>query len=318
MAGLMPAPARPLGETIIATVDADGRAGSTDRFASYGVTGAYFVPETSHTVASVFWDFMNSSGPISVDSQLTVGPLFQDPFFGFGFPVTEAYWSTIELDEVPTDILIQVFERRVVTYTPDNPQGWQVETGNVGRHYYEWRYELIDADAGAPTATAPAAPTATITPTEAPGAEPSATPSATAAGDCVACALEHSRGEIGTAGQEPLGAEVYSPLSLPYLEIPQAPNDTIDKVVVGSNGTARLYLSDTIALVSDWSPSDTVVFVVDFNDGSAYVSGVQTAHIGLNVTHTFNGRGDFHVKAWAYDPEADVRTPVAEFVIVVE
>jgi len=35
---------------------------------------------------------------------------------------------------------VQVFERRVLTYTPGNPPGWDVEAGNVGLHYYEWRY----------------------------------------------------------------------------------------------------------------------------------------------------------------------------------
>jgi hypothetical protein len=35
---------------------------------------------------------------------------------------------------------MQCFERRCLTYTPDNPEGWQVEAGNVGRHYYYWRY----------------------------------------------------------------------------------------------------------------------------------------------------------------------------------
>ena len=104
----------------------------------------------------------------------------------------------------------------------------------------------------------------------------------------------------------------------PYLAVPEAPNDIIDKVVIGSNRTAQLNFPDTIALVSDWSPSDTVFYVVDFNDGSAYVGGVKPAHIGLHVTHTFWGRGEFHIKAWAIDPEGDVRTPVAEIVIVVE
>ena len=37
-------------------------------------------------------------------------------------------------------VLVQVFERRVLTYTPDNPDGWKVEAGNVGLQYYEWRY----------------------------------------------------------------------------------------------------------------------------------------------------------------------------------
>jgi DNA-binding beta-propeller fold protein YncE len=38
------------------------------------------------------------------------------------------------------DVLMQCFERRCLTYTPDNPEGWQVEAGNVGQHYYQWRY----------------------------------------------------------------------------------------------------------------------------------------------------------------------------------
>jgi len=41
---------------------------------------------------------------------------------------------------VSRQVLVQVFERRVLTYTPANPSGWQVEAGNVGQHYYTWRY----------------------------------------------------------------------------------------------------------------------------------------------------------------------------------
>ena len=37
-------------------------------------------------------------------------------------------------------MLIQCFERRCLTYTPGNPDGWQVEAGNVGQHYFHWRY----------------------------------------------------------------------------------------------------------------------------------------------------------------------------------
>lgn len=37
-------------------------------------------------------------------------------------------------------VLVQAFERRILTYTPDNDPSWRVEMGNVGRHYYEWRY----------------------------------------------------------------------------------------------------------------------------------------------------------------------------------
>jgi hypothetical protein len=38
------------------------------------------------------------------------------------------------------DELVQCFQPRCLTYTPDNAPGWQVEAGNVGLHYYQWRY----------------------------------------------------------------------------------------------------------------------------------------------------------------------------------
>jgi hypothetical protein len=28
-----------------------------------------------------------------------------------------------------------------MTYTPNNPAEWQVEQGNIGMHYFRWRYE---------------------------------------------------------------------------------------------------------------------------------------------------------------------------------
>jgi hypothetical protein len=34
----------------------------------------------------------------------------------------------------------QLYERRVVTYTPSNPAEFRVEMGNVGQHYFQWRY----------------------------------------------------------------------------------------------------------------------------------------------------------------------------------
>jgi len=38
-------------------------------------------------------------------------------------------------------VLMQAFERRVLTYAPGNPAGFAVEAGNVGAHYYQWRYQ---------------------------------------------------------------------------------------------------------------------------------------------------------------------------------
>lgn len=112
----------------------------SDQLGALGVTGAWYVSETNHTVAAPFWDFMNSSGVIFDGNSTTWAQLFQNPFYATGLPVTEAYWATVKLAGVPTNVLVQCFERRCLTYTPSNPDGWQVEAGNVGQHYYIWRY----------------------------------------------------------------------------------------------------------------------------------------------------------------------------------
>ena len=39
------------------------------------------------------------------------------------------------------DVLIQLFERRVLTYQPDAAPEWRVQMGNIGAHYYDWRYK---------------------------------------------------------------------------------------------------------------------------------------------------------------------------------
>lgn len=56
-----------------------------------------------------------------------------------GLPISEPYWIETEVDGEPTLVLIQAFERRTLTFTPSNPEGWQVESGNVGLHYRLWR-----------------------------------------------------------------------------------------------------------------------------------------------------------------------------------
>jgi hypothetical protein len=38
-------------------------------------------------------------------------------------------------------VLFQAFQRRVLTFSPENAEGWKVEMGNVGAQYYRWRYE---------------------------------------------------------------------------------------------------------------------------------------------------------------------------------
>lgn len=128
------------GATITATVDRAGNVGNDPALAAHGVTAAHFAPETNHTVASVFWNFMNASGLVYDSGNYYEDLLFQNPYFATGLPITEPYWATVRVGGTERTVLVQVFERRVLTYTPGNPPGWDVEAGNVGLHYFEWRY----------------------------------------------------------------------------------------------------------------------------------------------------------------------------------
>lgn len=137
---VLDAPALEQGETVTQMINGFGQVGVNERYAEYGVTASAFIPETGHRIASVFWNYLNGSGLVLHEGQLVDGRLFDPPFFAVGLPITEAYWSTVRVDGERHDVLIQCFERRCLTYTPDNVPQWQVEMGNVGQHYYAWRY----------------------------------------------------------------------------------------------------------------------------------------------------------------------------------
>jgi len=138
--GLMGNVAIPSGWTITQTVNRAGQVGNEPSPPGVPVTALDVGAPTHHNVASVFWTLMTSAGPVAQDGRVDGGPLFQNPFYATGYPLTEAYWTTVLVGGVSKQVLVQVFERRVLTFTPTNPPGWQIEAGNVGLHYYQWRY----------------------------------------------------------------------------------------------------------------------------------------------------------------------------------
>jgi hypothetical protein len=137
---LLDEPPLPFDQPVVQRIARDGSVTSDDALASYGVTVAQIDDTTGHAIAAPFWELMNAEGPIVIDGQLQEGALFPDPVFASGRPITEAYWATVSVGGTPQDVLVQCFERRCLTYTPGNPEGWKVEAGNVGQHYREWRY----------------------------------------------------------------------------------------------------------------------------------------------------------------------------------
>lgn len=142
-----------VGQPVAQTIDRAGQVGATD---AGGVTCQAVVQETRHCVAAPFWSFLNQRGPIfDFASEAVVdGALFDPLFYATGLPISEPYWITVRAGGVPTRVLIQLFERRTLTYNPANPAASQVEMGNVGLQYYNWRYTAILPDA-APTGLAP-------------------------------------------------------------------------------------------------------------------------------------------------------------------
>ena len=176
--GLLDAAPYATGSTVTATVDRAGTVGSDPGLAAHGVTAAHFAPETNHTVASVFWNFMNASGLVYDGGGYREDLLFQNPYFATGLPISEPYWATVRVGGTERTVLVQVFERRVLTYTPGNPPGWDVEAGNVGLHYYEWRYTGDDP---------PAAPEPPAVPTPEPPADPTPEPPADDMPDMAVC-----------------------------------------------------------------------------------------------------------------------------------
>ncbi|WP_029215410.1 TolB family protein [Kallotenue papyrolyticum] len=124
------------------TFDKNGAVGFRQDLANQpGTELVVYETVTGHNVPRVFNDFRNA-GPVAA-------------IFAFGYPITDPYWIRARVGGVEKDVLVQIFERRVLTYTPSNPANFQVEMGNVGQHYFQWRYPHLGhpwfaADPGLP------------------------------------------------------------------------------------------------------------------------------------------------------------------------
>ena len=107
-------------------------------------------------IPRAFWEFLTRGGTVYRDGRFArATPLF-DWLYIAGYPIADAFWVRVPVAGVPRDVMVQPFERRVLTYNPANPPRFQVEMGNVGRHYYRWVYELPFADGRQALITAPA------------------------------------------------------------------------------------------------------------------------------------------------------------------
>ncbi|HUS14324.1 MAG TPA: hypothetical protein VM536_04810, partial [Chloroflexia bacterium] len=112
------------GQHVNATLAPDGTLGE-DAGLGNGVLDAHFVPESGHNIPDVFWAWLQK--------QSDWLPLM-------GYPVSEPYWVRATIAGQPDQpVLVQIFERRTLSFNFANPPEWRVELGNVGQQYLAWR-----------------------------------------------------------------------------------------------------------------------------------------------------------------------------------
>jgi hypothetical protein len=138
-------PPIPAGNAIAAALDRNGNvANSAD---PRGVTSAGVLPgtTTNHSIASVFANFLVSAGPVydAATNQNVNASIYNPIFYVTGMPITEAYWAKVKAAGTYTDVLIQCFERRCLTYIPAYDPAFQVQLANTGLEYYAWRYPQV-------------------------------------------------------------------------------------------------------------------------------------------------------------------------------
>jgi gamma-glutamyltranspeptidase / glutathione hydrolase len=126
-------------QVVVETLDAAGNVGKNDDLKKYDVKLALFENTLKHNVPSVLLDYVLQTGNVQENGRIVTGDLI-DESRDIGLPIAEPYWVRSKVGGVEKDVLVQAFERRVLTYTPTNPDGYKVEMGNVGQQYYRWRY----------------------------------------------------------------------------------------------------------------------------------------------------------------------------------
>ncbi|WP_038038404.1 CAP domain-containing protein [Thermorudis peleae] len=125
LAAVVPGRSQPsrVGQPVTAVLHRDGSVSDDPQLGS--TTIAWYDPVTGVNVAAVFWDWLQQQP--------------WDWLSVLGHPLSEPYWIRTRVGGREQWVLVQAFERRVLTETPSNPPGWQIECNNAGRDYLQWR-----------------------------------------------------------------------------------------------------------------------------------------------------------------------------------
>ncbi len=123
------------------------------------ITGASNLPSRANTIPRLYYKLNDPSGRYS--------QFVFYPFWDFikslplplsqttGYAISPLIWVHATVGGKPTEVLVQAFERRILTWNESNPPGKEVEFGNIGQHYYQWRYGATPVSAPPPSSLSP-------------------------------------------------------------------------------------------------------------------------------------------------------------------
>ena len=112
------------GGLVRATINPDGSVTTTNATVpDPALTIGAYDDTTRHNIARAFVEYRNKAGLSAI-----------------GLAISEPFRANVKVGGTPKDVMVQIFERRVLTYTASNPAAFQVEMGNIGQHYFQWRY----------------------------------------------------------------------------------------------------------------------------------------------------------------------------------
>lgn len=125
---------------------------SQDMHPPLSFIGGQLLPVQNIPIPNVSFNPNSFYGPYVQDPSGRYGQYVFKPFYEFinavpqgqaviGYPISPVVVTEVRIGGVPMFVLVQAFERRVLTLNGTNPPSSRLEFGNIGQHYYQWRYQ---------------------------------------------------------------------------------------------------------------------------------------------------------------------------------
>ncbi|HMM43375.1 MAG TPA: hypothetical protein PKA95_15895 [Thermomicrobiales bacterium] len=106
---VLDAPPTAAGSFLTRRLARDGSVSDDPALARWSALAGATDDVTRHAVAAPFWAFMTAEGLVTQGGELVNAPLFVNPYYATGRPISEAYWATVRVGGTPLDVLVQCF-----------------------------------------------------------------------------------------------------------------------------------------------------------------------------------------------------------------